>query len=149
MRLPVNFWGKPEVFTGRRTGASRRGGISVVGFNDGEFAAYGAPPLVTVGFPSAEMGVAAADMLLDCMETGQTALPGPVMRAMRLALRDSSVAALCQRAGGPAAAYACGAASRSSSSCKASHCSSSSASVLDFSPCSASVASRSARRASE
>jgi len=72
----------------REHGVSIPGEISVVGFNDSEFSAYAAPPLTTVAFPSPEIGVAAADMLLARMDGGQA--PDPVMLATRLVVREST-----------------------------------------------------------
>ena len=54
-----------DVFAER--GIDCPGEISVVGFNDMPFAARFSPPLTTVGIPHYEIGVAAADLLLELL----------------------------------------------------------------------------------
>ncbi len=48
-------------------------GFAVVGFNDFEFARYIDPPLTTVASPGYEMGLRAAEMLLDYFKAGRFA----------------------------------------------------------------------------
>jgi DNA-binding LacI/PurR family transcriptional regulator len=55
--------------------------FAVVGFNDFEFARYIDPPLTTVALPVYEMGLRAADMLLDYFKQGRFATPEVVFPA--------------------------------------------------------------------
>ena len=57
-----------DVFAAR--GIDCPGELSVVGFNDMPFAARFSPPLTTIRIPHYEIGVAAADMLLDLLQGG-------------------------------------------------------------------------------
>ncbi len=55
-----------DVFAAR--GIDCPGEVSVVGFNDMPFAARFSPPLTTIRIPHYEIGVAAAEMLLDLLQ---------------------------------------------------------------------------------
>ena len=57
-----------DVFAAR--GIDCPGEVSVVGFNDMPFADRFSPPLTTIRIPHYEIGVAAADMLLDLLQGG-------------------------------------------------------------------------------
>ncbi len=57
-----------DVFAAR--GIDCPGEVSVVGFNDMPFAARFSPPLTTIGIPHYEIGVAAAELLLDLLQGG-------------------------------------------------------------------------------
>lgn len=63
--------------------------VSVVGFNDSDFAAFVTPALTTVHFPSADIGTAAAEVLIDVLEK-KTPLPPPRMLATPLVVRKST-----------------------------------------------------------
>jgi LacI family transcriptional regulator len=52
--------------------------MSVISFNDNDFAPYLHPPLTTVRLPIREMGEAAARYLLDSLAGQQPAQPGPL-----------------------------------------------------------------------
>ncbi|CAG6394401.1 hypothetical protein SCOCK_260095 [Actinacidiphila cocklensis] len=65
--------------------------LSVVGFDDLPQARWSPPPLTTVRQPLAEMGAAAADMLLQLVQ-GQTPDVLRVELSTRLVVRDSSAA---------------------------------------------------------
>jgi LacI family transcriptional regulator len=68
------------------------GDVSVVGFNDMPFADHFHPPLTTVRIPHREMGVAAADVLLELLASPQTA-PRQLMLEVALEVRGSTAAA--------------------------------------------------------
>jgi LacI family transcriptional regulator len=76
-----------DVFAAR--GIDCPGDISVTGFNDMPFAARFAPPLTTVRIPHYEIGVAAAQLLLDIL-VGSYAGPTQVMLAPELVVRGST-----------------------------------------------------------
>ncbi|MFA5521182.1 MAG: LacI family DNA-binding transcriptional regulator [Castellaniella sp.] len=76
----------------RGEGVDMPGQMSVIGFNDSDFAAFVAPPLTTVHFPSADIGVAAAGVLLDVLEK-KTPLPPPIILPTPLVVRESTGAA--------------------------------------------------------
>jgi LacI family transcriptional regulator len=63
--------------------------LSVVGFNDMPFAARFAPPLTTVRIPHYEIGVAAAQLLLDILN-GENAGPAEVVLPAELVVRGST-----------------------------------------------------------
>jgi LacI family transcriptional regulator len=64
-------------------------GISVTGFNDMPFADRFAPPLTTVRIPHYEIGVAAAQLLLDILQ-GSHDGPTQVMLPPELVVRGST-----------------------------------------------------------
>lgn len=63
------------------------GDISVVGYDDIEFAAHTFPPLTTVRQPAMDIGAAAADALIDHLETGA---PLPELTMLQPALVERS-----------------------------------------------------------
>ena len=63
--------------------------LSVVGFNDMMFAEEFTPPLTTVRVPTVDMGVAAARLLLQMIESGQRDAPG-VRLPVSLVVRGST-----------------------------------------------------------
>jgi LacI family transcriptional regulator len=63
--------------------------ISVVGFNDMPFAARFAPPLTTIAIPHYEIGVAAAELLLERM-AGREDGPTEVVLPAHLVVRGST-----------------------------------------------------------
>ena len=71
--------------------------ISVVGFNDMPFADRFAPPLTTVRIPHYEIGVAAAQLLLDLL-SGEEDGPAEVVLQPELTVRGSTAAAPSRRA---------------------------------------------------
>jgi LacI family transcriptional regulator len=62
--------------------------VSVVGYDDIEFAGYTFPPLTTVRQPAAEIGAAAARAIIDHLD-GDAPLPGAVALKPELILRQS------------------------------------------------------------
>jgi LacI family transcriptional regulator len=76
-----------DVFAER--GIACPGGISVTGFNDMPFADRFAPPLTTVRIPHYEIGVAAAQLLLDILQGAHDG-PTEVMLAPELVVRGST-----------------------------------------------------------
>jgi LacI family transcriptional regulator len=46
--------------------------VSVMGYDDRDMARFLRPPLTTVRLPMAEIGATAAQMLIDCVEWGET-----------------------------------------------------------------------------
>jgi LacI family transcriptional regulator len=76
-----------DVFAAR--GIDCPGEVSVVGFNDMPFADRFSPPLTTIGIPHYEIGVAAADMLLELLRGGD-ASPREVVLPARLIVRGST-----------------------------------------------------------
>ncbi len=76
-----------DVFAAR--GIDCPGDISVTGFNDMPFADRFAPPLTTVRIPHYEIGVAAAQLLLDALQ-GSNDGPTEVMLAPELVVRGST-----------------------------------------------------------
>jgi LacI family transcriptional regulator, galactose operon repressor len=76
-----------DVFTGR--GIDCPGEVSVVGFNDMPFADRFSPPLTTVAVPQYEIGVAAAELLLDRLH-GRVDGPTEVVLPTRLVVRRST-----------------------------------------------------------
>ena len=72
-------------------GLSVPGDLSVVGYDDIEFARYTFPPLTTVRQPAAEIGAAAANALVDFLDGG-TPLPRAVALEPKLILRQSVAA---------------------------------------------------------
>jgi len=73
----------------REEGLRIPGDISVMGFNDSEFAAFVDPPLTTIRFPSIEIGAAAAETLLAAIES-QEPMPPPQMLPTALVQRRST-----------------------------------------------------------
>lgn len=73
----------------RAHGLSCPGDVSVVGFNDMEFAQDSNPPLTTVHVPMREMGTEAARMLLDAIES-KTQEPLTVQVPVSLIVRGST-----------------------------------------------------------
>jgi LacI family transcriptional regulator len=67
------------------------GELSVVGFNDMPFADRFAPPLTTVRIPHYEIGVAAAQLLLDLLN-GEYEGPADVVLPAELVVRGSTAA---------------------------------------------------------
>jgi LacI family transcriptional regulator len=61
----------------------------VVGFNDMPFADRFSPPLTTIGIPHYEIGVAAADLLLELMQDGADG-PREVVLPAKLIVRGST-----------------------------------------------------------
>jgi LacI family transcriptional regulator len=76
-----------DVFAGR--GIDCPGEVSVVGFNDMPFADRFSPPLTTVAVPQYEIGVAAAELLLDRLH-GRVDGPTEVVLPTRLVVRRST-----------------------------------------------------------
>jgi LacI family transcriptional regulator len=62
--------------------------VSIVGYDDIEFAAHTIPPLTTVRQPATVIGNSAARLIVDHLETGQD-LPGVVLLAPTLIVRGS------------------------------------------------------------
>lgn len=62
--------------------------ISVIGYDDLEIAAYMAPPLTTIHQPGFELGLEAAEILIQNLETGAT-LPEVIRKTPELVVRDS------------------------------------------------------------
>ena len=79
-----------DVFAARGIDCPRE--ISVVGFNDMPFADRFAPPLTTVRIPHYEIGVAAAQLLLDLL-AGKEDGPAEVVLQPDLIVRGSTAAA--------------------------------------------------------
>jgi LacI family transcriptional regulator len=63
--------------------------VSVVGFNDMPFADRFSPPLTTIGIPHYEIGVAAADLLLERIQ-GREDGPAEIVLPARLIVRGST-----------------------------------------------------------
>ena len=59
------------LFECQRRGIAVPDGISIVGFNDLEFAACAHPPLTSVATPRYEMGRMAAEIVMKIIETGE------------------------------------------------------------------------------
>jgi LacI family transcriptional regulator len=76
-----------DVFAER--GIDCPGQVSVVGFNDMPFADRFAPPLTTIGIPHYEIGVAAAELLLERLQ-GREDGPAEVVLPARLIVRGST-----------------------------------------------------------
>ena len=76
-----------DVFAAR--GIDCPGEVSVVGFNDMPFADRFSPPLTTVGIPHYEIGVAAADLLLELLRDGGEG-PREVVLPAHLIVRGST-----------------------------------------------------------
>jgi LacI family transcriptional regulator len=66
--------------------------VSVVGFNDMPFADRFAPPLTTIGIPHYEIGLAAADLLLERIQ-GREDGPAEVVLPAHLIVRGSTARA--------------------------------------------------------
>ena len=66
------------------------GDVSVVGFDDPEWAPLTGPPLTTLAQPTYEMGVKAAKMLLDRIETGPDGESRKVLLEPWLVVREST-----------------------------------------------------------
>lgn len=64
--------------------------VSVAGFDDIAFASYSDPPLTTIAQPAEEFGAAAAQLLIDLLETGPGAEPARVVLPYDLKVRDST-----------------------------------------------------------
>jgi LacI family transcriptional regulator len=69
------------------------GDVSVVGFDDPEWAPLTGPPLTTLAQPTYEMGVRAAEMLLDRIETGPGEESRKVLLEPWLVVRESTAPA--------------------------------------------------------
>jgi LacI family transcriptional regulator len=76
-----------DVFAAR--GIDCPGEVSVIGFNDMPFAARFSPPLTTIGIPHYEIGVAAADLLLELLQDGGAG-PREVVLPSKLIVRGST-----------------------------------------------------------
>jgi LacI family transcriptional regulator len=76
-----------DVFAAR--GIDCPGEVSVVGFNDMPFADRFSPPLTTIGIPHYEIGVAAADLLLELLQGGGDG-PREVVLPAHLIVRGST-----------------------------------------------------------
>ena len=76
-----------DVFAARGVACPRD--VSVVGFNDMPFAARFNPPLTTIGIPHYEIGVAAADLLLERLQ-GRGDGPAEVVLPAHLIVRGST-----------------------------------------------------------
>ena len=76
-----------DVFAAR--GIDCPGEVSVVGFNDMPFADRFSPPLTTIGIPHYEIGVAAADLLLELL-AGRRRRPREVVLPAHLIVRGST-----------------------------------------------------------
>jgi LacI family transcriptional regulator len=76
-----------DVFAAR--GIDCPGEVSVVGFNDMPFAARFSPPLTTIGIPHYEIGVAAADLLLELLR-GEADGPRELVLPAHLIVRGST-----------------------------------------------------------
>ncbi len=63
--------------------------VSVIGFNDSEFAAFVEPPLTTIRFPSVEIGTVAAETLIAAIEQ-HDAMPPAQMLPTTLVQRSST-----------------------------------------------------------
>ena len=64
--------------------------VSVIGFDDMEWAPLASPPLTTIAQPTYEMGSRSAQMLLDKVEGGSVSRPTKVLLEPALILRDST-----------------------------------------------------------
>ena len=78
-----------DVFAAR--GIDCPGDVSVAGFNDMPFAGRFAPPLTTVRIPHYEIGVAAAQLLLDLLQDGYDG-KNEVVLPVELVARGSTAA---------------------------------------------------------
>lgn len=76
----------------RETGLHIPNDISVIGFNNSEFATFVNPSLTTVHFPSVDIGTIAAKTLLNTIET-QGIMPAPQMLPTYLIQRQSTAPA--------------------------------------------------------
>jgi len=76
-----------DVFAAR--GIDCPGEVSVVGFNDMPFADRFAPPLTTIGIPHYEIGVAAADLLLELLR-GEADGPRELVLPAEMIVRGST-----------------------------------------------------------
>jgi LacI family transcriptional regulator len=76
-----------DVFAAR--GIDCPGEVSVVGFNDMPFADRFSPPLTTIGIPHYEIGVAAADLLLELLRAGGDG-PREIVLPANLIVRGST-----------------------------------------------------------
>lgn len=74
----------------REAGLAIPEAVSVLGFNDSEFAPFLYPPLTTVRFPSAEIGELAADTLVEMLEHPQEGRPPAQMLPTPLICRGST-----------------------------------------------------------
>ncbi len=63
--------------------------VSVIGFNDSEFAPFVNPPLTTIRFPSVEIGALAARTLLEAIKTRKS-MPAPQILSTLLVERAST-----------------------------------------------------------
>lgn len=64
--------------------------ISVIGFDDIAAASYIQPPLTTIAYPKRQMGRAAAEMLIDLVESGQYGTAGQQKLGVELVVRGST-----------------------------------------------------------
>lgn len=85
--------------TVQRSGARVPGDVSVVGFDDIEIAAHGAPRLTTVKQPRTGLGVRAAELLLTLI-AGEAAPAGHTILPVQLVVRDSTAPAAAVRGSG-------------------------------------------------
>jgi LacI family transcriptional regulator len=74
----------------RELNLSIPGDISVIGFDDMEWAPLANPPLTTIAQPTYEMGSRSAQMLLDKVEGGPDGQPTKVLLKPALIVRDST-----------------------------------------------------------
>lgn len=94
-KLPRAFYASSDLMAIAALNTLREHGIkvpeevAVMGVSDINIAKYANPPLTTVGIPSREMGVEAANLLLGRME-GETLPPRRVLMPYRLIEREST-----------------------------------------------------------
>jgi DNA-binding LacI/PurR family transcriptional regulator len=62
--------------------------ISVIGFNNSEFSPFINPPLTTISFPSAEIGIRAAEILVNLSKKKIT-IPMSLILPTQLIIRES------------------------------------------------------------
>jgi LacI family transcriptional regulator len=62
--------------------------ISVIGFNNSDFSPFINPPLTTVSFPSVEIGIQAAELLIN-LSREKNVIPKPLMIPTQLIIRQS------------------------------------------------------------
>lgn len=74
----------------RRLGLAVPGDLSIVGFDDAPLAHYCSPSLTTVRHPLAEMGRAAADLVIDLAEELITPPTDPILFTPELVVREST-----------------------------------------------------------
>ena len=72
------------------TGRSIGGDVSVVGYNDMPFADKLSPPLTTVQIPHYQIGVRAADLMLEILDDSDDSVPVSIKLTPTLAARRST-----------------------------------------------------------